>query len=271
MRSRPARASRRPRSAIARTRSTIAWFCASRLRLEARVVAAGSRPRRSVESTASAPVRKPRPSGANGTNATIVRGAPGQRPRQARRASRARARTAAPRSGGSRRLARASPRRPRRGPSERTLPSATSSAMAPYAVLDRDARVDAVQVVEVDRVDAETLRASLRTASRIVLGASVAAEHASSRDPRRRAPPWWRGRGRRGAPRSPCRASCSFVKGPYTSEVSRNVTPSSSARSMTAIDSALVARTVGPAHGPCSRGRSRRPRCRAASPRLRAR
>ena len=195
----------------------------------------GSRPRRSSSRPASLPVRKPRPSGAKATKATSCSAHQGSTSASASRVhsessdcSAAIGWIAAARSSVGTSTSES--------PSARTLPSATSSAIDAVAVLDRHLGVDAVQVVEVDHVDAEPLQRGLAGLAD-VLGPAVLAEHVVRASPRRRGRPWSRPRRSSRRPASARPTSCSFVNGPYTSEVSRNVTPSSSARWMTATDS----------------------------------
>ena len=103
-------------------------------------------------------------------------------------------------------------------------------------LLDRRLEVDAVLVVEVDRLDAEPLAATPRRRSGRTralplmpryspCGAAHVPELRREHD---------LGRGGR---RSPCRRARSFAHGPYMSAVSRKVTPSSSARWIVAIAS----------------------------------
>src|SRR5258708_34714372 len=59
-------------------------------------------------------------------------------------------------------------------PRWRTLPARTSSAMAPTVFFDGDLGIDAMLVVEVDRIDAEALQAGVAGGTHI-RGASVEA------------------------------------------------------------------------------------------------
>ena len=97
-------------------------------------------------------------------------------------------------------------------------------------------------VVEIDDVDAQTLQAALAGLRARIRPAVDAANGRDSRD-RARCRTWWRARlfARASIARP---TSSSLVCGPYMSAVSRKVMPSSMARWMVAIDSAVVASAV---------------------------
>ena len=120
------------------------------------------------------------------------------------------------------------------------------------ALLDRDLRVGAVQVVEVDVVDARGARSEPSIAGADVLGRAVAAAGCRSRGPRPRSRTWSPASPRRGGPATARPTSSSLVYGPYMSAVSISVQPRSIARwiDRLAVDALRAAVGPGQAHGP---------------------
>ena len=152
----------------------------------------------------------------------------GSRPRVAR--STASTRSAAPRSGAPRRARRIVSGAASERPRYRTLPACDQLGHRADGLLDRHLRVDAVLVVEVDRVDAEPLAASASQALRTYSGVAADAEELAVRR-RARCRTWSRSAtARRAGSRIAAADELLVVNGPYMSAVSRKVTPSSSAR-----------------------------------------
>ena len=173
-------------------------------------------------------------------------------------ASTASTRSAAPRSGARRARGGSSPAPPRTGPRKRTLPARDELGHRADRLLDRRLRVDAVLVVEVDRVDAEPLQADASQACAHVVGPAVDAQALAVRR-RARCRTWWRARPRRGGPRSPGRPAPRCVH----DAVHVGRVEEVDAELQRPVDGGdrlgLVAAGRRSRACPCSRGRSRRP------------